>query len=607
MARDEAVRERTSEEAGQMHEQKSSKLLDRREYVKLAGAGIAALGGVGLGSSSAAAAEGGPSNPDNWNLAFEDTFEGGSLDTSKWEVGFGWGMDTTASAERISEKHVDVRDNALHLTASHESGEVLAGSVHTRGMHYWGPGSFWEAKIKVPKREGFLPAFWSKSNSGDWPPEIDFMESFQDGDADDVKYANYNVHYSDSTRPGDSSTHKAEPVHYKTDYDLSQDFHIFGCKWLTDRVEYFFDGVKVGQSDRATAMEALRKGAPFYMMLNIHIDKVGTTDKSEEWTEEMVVDWVRVWDQSSSDSSSSTETTQETTDTTDSTTQDSTTDSPTEDGSSTSTKGDHYLWARSADGSQATFRFQASDGNIHFDSSGNEADYWISADGKTAGGRVSATGSLPGFWYDGEITGFEFSGALETYRDDQQVSPGSLGSDSATVPNSITIDGDGSSDSTPYSFSVTGPVGGTLSSDQSVTGTERLNPDDAVSGNAATGNVVGGKDTYVFEGDLAELSLDGEADVYVNGKQADLLVVSRAPESSGGVMYMVESTGTIAQADVPAGSTNPYDSNAGPKAMGRVFDGTDAYWIADGEITDVSAYDGKIVTKLNGSEQNLHN
>lgn len=607
MARDEAARERTSEEAGQNHDGNSSKLLDRREYVKLAGASVAALGGVGLGSSSAAAAEGGPSNTDNWNLAFEDKFEGGSLDTSKWEVGFGWGMDTTASAERISEKHVDVRNGALHLTASHESGDVLAGSVHTRGMHYWGPGSFWEAKIKVPERVGFLPAFWSKSNSGAWPPEIDFLEVFQDGDADDINYANYNVHYSESTQPGDSSTHKAEPVHYKTDYDLSKDFHVFGCKWLTDRVEYFFDGVKVGQSDRSTAMEALRNGAPFYMMLNIHIDKVGTTDKSEEWTEEMVVDWVRVWEQSSSDSSSSTQTTQ----TNDSTTQDTTTqsDSPTQDGTSTSdtTKGDHYLWARSADGSQATFRFEASDGNIHFDSSGQEADYWISADGKTAGGRVSSTGSLPGFWYDGEITGFEFSGSLETYRDDQQVSPGSLGSSSATVSNSITIDGTGSSERTNYSFSVTGPVGGTLSSDQSVTGTDRLNPDDAVSGKAATGNVAGGKDTYVFDGDLAELSLDGDADVYVNGKQADLLVVSRASESSGGVMYMVETSGTIAQADVPAGSTNSYDSNIGPKAMGRVYGGTDAYWIADGKVTDVSSYDGNVVTKLNGSKKDFSN
>ena len=592
MARDETTRERTTEEAGLKHRPKPSKLLDRRKYVKLAGASIAALG-AGVGSSAAAVSEGGLSNTANWNLAFEDQFEGNSLDTSKWEVGFGWGMDTTTSAERISPKHVNVRDGALHLTASYEDGDVLSGSVHTRGKHYWGPGSFWEAKIKIPKRVGFLPAFWAKPNDGAWPPEIDFMESFQDGDGDDCMYANYNVHYSESTRSGDSSTHKADPVHYKTDYDLSKGFHIFGCKWLTDRVEYFFDGAYVGKSDRSTAMEALQKGAPFYMMLNIHIDKVGTTDKSETWNEEMVVDWVRVWEQSSDSSS-------------DATSEATQSDGPTQDGGSTDdqTKGDHYLWVRSANGSPASFRFEASDGNVHFDASNQEADYWISGNGKCAGGRVAKTKSLPGFWYDGEISGFEYSGPIEVYVDNQKVDPVSLGG-SESVPNSITIDGGGSSELTQYSFSVTERIGGTISSTLEVTGTGRFNPDDSIFGTAVTGTVVGGKDTYVFDGKIATLSVDGDADVYINGKAADLLVVERAPESSGSVMYMIESTGTISKADVPGASVNPYDSRIGGKAMGRVIGGADAYWVTGGDVVDVSTFGGDVVTKLNGSAVNF--
>ena len=292
MARDDLAREEPSEEATKDCEAET-KLLDRREYVKLAGASAAAISGVTLGTSSATAAvsEGGPTNPGKWTLAFEDQFDTGSLDTDKWSVGFGWGRDTTASYERIVDRNVRVENERLKLTATHDGGpdSVYAGCVNTRDKHYFGPGSYWEAKFRTPDRYGWLPAFWSKPNSEVWPPEIDFFEML--GNSPDSSH--HNIHYDGSGDQG--GNHEELKLSYR-DLESTTDFHVYGCAWHDDRVEMYVDGQHVGTHDDPTAMESLRAGAPFYMMLNIHVGKTGEPDFSESWGEEMAVDWVRVWE-----------------------------------------------------------------------------------------------------------------------------------------------------------------------------------------------------------------------------------------------------------------------------------------------------------------------
>ena len=297
-------------------------VLDRRNYLLLAAAGAAAAGGLNLASSDArAATAAGPSNPDNWTLSFEDTFDGGSLDTSKWEVGYGWGLTDDNSAGEVSPDEVSVTDGMLHLSMTYD-GDITTSAVSTKDLHTFGPGSYWEARIKLPGRTGILPAFWSKPNTEDWPPEIDFVEIFQDdGGEEDTHRAEYHVHYSESTISDDSSTHQSLDVEYDSPDDLTTGFHVYGCQWLEDSVDFYFDDVHVGSITDSAAMEALRNGGPHYMMLTNMIDKVGTTDKSENWTEEMVVDWVRVWTAGSDGGVEPTETTEESTETTEQTTE----------------------------------------------------------------------------------------------------------------------------------------------------------------------------------------------------------------------------------------------------------------------------------------------
>ncbi|MFC4550097.1 MULTISPECIES: glycoside hydrolase family 16 protein [Halorussus] len=268
--------------------------MDRRTYLQRLGASVA-VGGTGVGTSSGAGsdtvAEGGPANRADWTLAFEDRFDDGSLDTDEWSIGFGWGRETASSYERIVDRNVRVEDGRLKLTATHDGGpeSVYAGGVNTRNKRYFGPGSYWEAKLRAPDRRGWLPAFWSEPNSGVWPPEIDFFELL----GNDPGISHHNVHYDASGEQG--GAHAELELSYPGVVSTT-DPHVYGCVWRDDRVEMYVDGRRVGVHDDPTAMASLRTGAPFYMMLNIHVGKTGEPDFGEPWGEEMAVDWVRVWE-----------------------------------------------------------------------------------------------------------------------------------------------------------------------------------------------------------------------------------------------------------------------------------------------------------------------
>jgi len=563
----------------------SKSTASRRSYLKIAAASVPFAGGLQALSSGGAAQTltSGPSNTDAWELTFEDTFSGGSLDTDSWEVGFGWGMETNASAESISVEHVTVKNDQLHISASPDNG-VEAGCINSKDKVTVGPGTYMEARLRAPKREGFLPAFWGKPNSEAWPPEIDVFELFQNGDGwDDWTTASYNVHYSSSTDPGDSSTHESDPTRHKTGTDLTTDFHVYGCKWLSDRVEFFFDGEKVGESTDSTAMEALRRGAPFYLMLNIHIDKIGTTDKSESWDEELVVDWVRIWDDSSGSSSGDTSEPDEETD-----------------------SSRNYFWARSGDGNPITFEFTSNGGDISQDSSSYTADYWVANDGSSAGGTTSKTGgNLPGFWYYGQLTDLQYDGDMELYINDQRVDPDQYTSEDPPKHYFWARSGDGN----PITFEFTSSDGD-ISRDSSSYTADYWVADDGSSAGGTTSKTGGNLPGFWYYGQLTDLQYDGDLELYIDDQQVDPDQYTTdsgdsddTPEplartlSIGGentssqvnyevsVSEQLQATDTVDDADEIADGT----------ATGYVAGDTDRYTFS-GAVERISADDGATVT-----------
>lgn len=280
---------------------------NRRGFLKLAGGGAIALGGLGTVSTSVGAVQdtGGPPNPDDWSLDFEDTFDGGSLDTSTWGVGWGWGDTSSASDARMVEENVDFDGSILQLGGTHDGNEVHAGGINSKGSVEFGPGSYVEARLRFPQRVGFNPAFWAKPTSEDWPPELDIVEVIQDGSgSDDTHTSRHFVHYTVSTEPGDSSTHERVSQFHEPGDDLTQNFHVFAAEWQSDRIAYYVDGQEIQSWTNSTILESFRRGAPFYinLIMNVNVDSelndvLGRADLSESWGETLDVDWVRVWQQ----------------------------------------------------------------------------------------------------------------------------------------------------------------------------------------------------------------------------------------------------------------------------------------------------------------------
>lgn len=271
--------------------------MNRRTYLKLGAAGAGVVGSLAAGATLiGGGSAGGPPNPRGWRLAFEETFDGDGLDSDIWNVGWGWGLRTDNSPASVSPRDVVVRDGALELTGSHDGSRTTAGAVNTKDKVTFGPGTYLEARIEFADRAGFLNAFWSKPNSETWPPEIDVVELWQDGTGwDDTHVSRHHLHYSTSTNAGDTSTYRDLGVSYRPGDDLTENFHVYAVEWRPDAIVHYVDGTVVREWTDETLLAAMRRGAPFYVMLSINVDKIGTADRSEPWPETMLVDWVRCW------------------------------------------------------------------------------------------------------------------------------------------------------------------------------------------------------------------------------------------------------------------------------------------------------------------------
>ena len=335
-----------------------------------------------------------PDGEGNWELAFEDRFESGTLDRTNWSIGWGWGTETSTSPTSIVPENVTVADGALRLAGAHDEEGITAGAINTRNDVVFGPGSYLEASIRFARRTGFQNAFWTKPNDESWPPEIDVTEFWQADDSADPYTSYHNLHYSESTVPGDGTSYQSRRRTHESDTDLSERFRVYGVEWQPERIVHYIDGEPVARCTEPVILTAMGAGGQFYMMFSINIDNIGSADRSVSWGEEMVVEWVRQWDH-----------------------QPATVD----------TDRERYLWLRSGvENELAAFTFTTSGGDVRLDSSENHSGYWVTEDGTGGGGSVLRQDSLPGFRFSGEIREFRYDGPLEVYLDDSRVDPSSL-------------------------------------------------------------------------------------------------------------------------------------------------------------------------------------
>ncbi|WP_049991629.1 hypothetical protein [Natrinema salifodinae] len=234
--------------------------------------------------------------------------------------------------------------------------------------------------------------------------------------------------------------------------------------------------------------------------------------------------------------------------------------------------------------SDATRYEFAVDGEVeHSNDEGASIDDEDAIDGGTVAGSVADW--MDAFRFSGDLEELTVDGPGSVLVNGEEVDPADYG---AELPNVLEIAGRG----TPTSYEIT--VDGTieLASDEAAA-TEAT----TVSGTTVQSSITDGTQTFRFSGALTDVTFtDGDADVTLDGEEIDpseygdheLLphaIVIDGTEADGPTAYSFEVDGTVVQSDYRDASIDDEDVVEDRAVRGTVGNWLDAYWF-DGDITD---------------------
>lgn len=252
----------------------------------------------------------------NWELVWNDEFDGAELDRSKWDFRLHmmgkrhktWGEDGV---------RLDGNSNAV-FSVYEKDGEICSSQLQT-GYNYmdapsgtedcgngglvWPIGKFkehrflhkygyYECRCKLQKKPGWWSAFWLQSPIiGCCPePEIagmenDIMESFTPGKI--IKHCNHYNGYGDDHKQADAGR----------GMDISLDeYHVFGMLWTKDGYTFYVDGKEDGHVQSPVSQR------PQFILISTEVDgyrkkeRTATQDAKAAVGDKFIVDYVRVFD-----------------------------------------------------------------------------------------------------------------------------------------------------------------------------------------------------------------------------------------------------------------------------------------------------------------------
>ena len=197
-------------------------------------------------------------------------------------------------------------DNATAGTKVKKS--YTSGRISTQNLKTFTYGRF-EVKAKVPKGQGYLPAFWLMANDenvyGQWPRcgEIDCMEVM----GQDTNKLYGTIHYGNphAESQGTYTIKDGEK-------SFSDDFHTFTCDWEPGKITWYVDGKKYHEESnwhsttegQGTLTYPAPFDQPFYIILNLAVGGSWVGNPNEETSfvnNPFVVDYVRVYQKDSYD------------------------------------------------------------------------------------------------------------------------------------------------------------------------------------------------------------------------------------------------------------------------------------------------------------------
>ena len=250
---------------------------------------------------------------DGYHLVWEESFDKDTLNMDDWNIEThepGWVnnelQEYTESSENIYVKDGNLVIKPVEKTDADGKVSYTSGRINTQNKHNFKYGLF-EARLKVPKGQGFLPAFWmmpaNENLYGQWPRcgEIDIMEVL--GNQTDTSYGT--LHYG--------NPHSESQGKYTLEAgSFAEEYHTFSAAWEPGKLSWYVDGNLIHtENDWYSATEGQGEltypapfDQPFYLILNLAVggNWPGNPDESTNIKDAaFLVDYVKVYQKDSYD------------------------------------------------------------------------------------------------------------------------------------------------------------------------------------------------------------------------------------------------------------------------------------------------------------------
>ncbi len=210
---------------------------------------------------------------DKWELTFYDDFEGDSINNQVWAC------ENAASPHILSSRwreNVAVSDSKLKLVTKKEvrpecpQQNWTTGCVSVYRNVFSQMYGYWEASMKINKSPGINNAFWMVNKNF----EIDIVEAHY------INVVNSTYHHDGG----------AQGVRYRSEYDLSDDFHIYALQWNEKELIYYFDNKEIFRVENSNAHESVHP-----LFSSAVLNWAGAIDEDNADGCTMEVDWVRIY------------------------------------------------------------------------------------------------------------------------------------------------------------------------------------------------------------------------------------------------------------------------------------------------------------------------
>lgn len=235
-----------------------------------------------------------PQHTQQWQLVWEDDFNGSSLDTAVWSV---IPADTSIDWRRYMSPDTalySVQGGQLTLRAAvnPRGGQpYMTAGVYTRNKKAFQPGGYIEIKAKLQGGKGLWPAIWMlPEGNWHWPEggEVDIMERLNNEPfVHQTVHSPYTVDLQRTQNPPATATARIDP----------DGFNTYGVAIYADSVVFYVNGQRTFTYPRVDggANGQYPYYHPMYLLLDMQLGGWAGTIDADALPASMTVDYVRYY------------------------------------------------------------------------------------------------------------------------------------------------------------------------------------------------------------------------------------------------------------------------------------------------------------------------